>query len=124
MSTNKLIPVAYKAVKSDRHAHIEWLELNKDGVLHECAIMRRTPDGNVLFFKTSDLDSGDRQRLAGILADRNARNFELWDLMGQKTLLNGMNALAYFNQLVKVITPSGKIMDPRAGTVGIGTVKV
>ena len=116
--------VNYKSQKSREYPHIEWFELNSDGILHECAIMRRTPDGNVLYFKTNDLDDIDKRRLAGILSDRNAQSFELWDLMAQKTLGNGVNALAYFNQLVRMITPSGKVIDPRAGQMGgqVGTV--
>ncbi len=107
--------VTYKSQRSSEHSHVEWLELYGDGVLHECAVMRRDRHGNVLFFKTNDLDEIDRHRLAGILCDRNAQNFELWDLMAQRTLKNGVNALAYFSQLVKMIAPNGKIMEPRAG---------
>jgi len=114
--------ITYKVQKSREYPHIEWLELNADGILHECAIMRRDPVGNVLYFKTNDLDSIDKKRLAGILVDRNARNFELWDLMSQKTLGNGMNALTYFNQLVRMITPNGKTVDPRAGQMGTSGV--
>lgn len=115
--------VTYKVQKSREYPHIEWLELHSpDGIMHECAVMRRTPDGSVLFFKTNDLDEIDRRRLAGILADRNASSFELWDLMSQKTLGNGMNALAYFNQLVKLLTPNGKILDPKSGQMGSGSV--
>lgn len=110
--------VSYKVQKSPTHAHIEWLELYADGMLHECAIMKRDRLGNVLFFKTSDLDDIDRRRLGGILADRNSRSFELWDLMANKTLRNGVNALTYFNQLVRQITPNGKIVDPRSGQMG------
>ena len=110
--------VAYKSQKSKEYAHIEWLELHGDGILHECAIMNRDANGNVLFFKTNDLDEVDKRRLAGILMDRNSRNFALWDLMAQKTLGNGMNALAYFHQLVRQLTPSGKILDPRSGQIG------
>lgn len=109
------LQVAYKSQKSDQYAHIEWLELSGDGILHECAVMKRDGYGNVLFFKTNDLDDIDKRRLAGILVDRNARNFELWDLMANKTLGNGVNALTYFNQLVRQLTPSGKVLDPRQG---------
>lgn len=116
--------VTYKSQKSREYPHVEWLELHQDGILHECAIMRRTPDGSVLYFRTNDLDEIDRRRLAGILADRNAENFELWDLMSQKTLGNGMNALGYFNQLVKLLSPGGKVMDPKSGQIGTGTVNV
>ena len=110
--------VTYRREASPQYPHIEWLELYGDGTLHECAVMKRDVYGNVLFFKTNDLDEIDRRRLAGILMDRNARNFELWDLMANKTLGNGCNALTYFNQLVRQITPNGKLLDPRAGQMG------
>lgn len=115
------IQVSYRSDKSPTHPHIEWLELHMDGVLHECAVMRRDGGGNVLYFQINHLDEIDRRRLAGILADRNARQFALWDLMAQKTLGNGINALAYFHQSVKVLSPNGKILDPRSGQVGIAT---
>lgn len=114
--------VAYKHQTSAQFPHVEWLELNADGILYECAIMRRDQSGNVLFFKTNDLDEIDKRRLAGILTDRNARNFELWDLMAQKTLGNGMNALQYFHQLVRQLTPNGRVLDPRSGQMGTGAV--
>lgn len=121
-----MVEVTYKRESSREYPHIEWLELNNDGILHECAVMRRDPSGNVLFFKTNDLDEIDKRRLAGILMDRNSRSFELWDLMAQKTLGNGMNALSYFHQLVRQLTPNGRVLDPRAGQIGgqAGSVQV
>ena len=110
--------VAYRHETSREYPHVEWFELNSDGILHECAVMRRDGNGNVLFFKTNDLDEIDKRRLASILMDRNARNFELWDIMAQKTLGNGANALAYFHQLVRQLTPNGKVLDPRSGQMG------
>lgn len=119
------VQTTYKQRASSEYPHIEWLELHSDGVMHECAIMKRDRAGNVLFIRTNDLDEIDQRRLANILMDRNARGMELWDLMANKTLGNGMNALAYFNQLVKLITPNGKILDPKSGQIGVapsGTV--
>ena len=116
------VTVSYKSQKSPEYAHIEWLELNADGILHECAIMKRDGAGNVLFFKTNDLDEIDKRRLAGLLVDRNARQFELWDLMANRTLGNGVNALTYFNQLVRQLTPGGRVLDPRSGQMGTGAV--
>lgn len=113
--------ITYKREVSRQFPHIEWIELNADGILHEVAILKRDQLGNTLFFKTNDLDEIDKKRLAQLLADRNAPNFELWDLMAQKTLGNGVNALAYFHQLVRQLTPNGKILDPRAGQMG-GTI--
>lgn len=103
---------------SREYPHIAWIDLHQDGTLHECAILKQQQDGNILYFTVNSLDEIDRRRLAGILMDRNSTNFELWDLMAQKTLGNGVNALAYFHQLVKVLTPAGKTMDPRSGQVG------
>jgi hypothetical protein len=110
--------VSYQRQVSPDFHHVEWLELYGDGMLHECAIMKRTADGNVLYFRTADLDNIDKQRLAEILSNRNAAQLELWDLMQNITMRNGVNALTYFNQLVKLLTPSGKIVDPRAGQIG------
>ncbi len=110
--------VTYAHEKSKTYHHIEWIDLAGDGILHECAVMKRDPFGNILFFKTNDLDEIDKKRLAGILMDRNAGTFELYDLMAQKTLGNGMNSLAYFHQLVRQLCPNGKILDPRAGVMG------
>lgn len=119
------IETSYRHQPSQEYPHIEWIEVNSDGIMHECAVMKRDRAGNVLFIRTNDLDEIDKRRLAGILMDRNARNFELWDLMANKTLGNGMNALTYFNQLVKLLTPNGKVLDPKSGQIGVtasGTV--
>lgn len=117
--------VSYASRVSPTHPHVEWLELYGDGILHECAVMKRDALGNVLFFRINDLDNTDRNRLALILADRNARSMELWDLMSTRSLQNGVNSLEYFSQLVKQLTPNGKILDPRSGQVGVaGTVRV
>lgn len=115
--------VAYQNVPSREFPHLEWLELHGDSILHECAIMRRDALGNLLYFRVNDLDDIDKQRLVRILASRNARQVPLFDLMSNHTLGNGVNALVYFTQLVKQLTPGGKILDPRSGQVG-GTVRV
>lgn len=112
------VPVSYRIERSKEYNHIAWIELHDDGILHECAVLKQNPDGNILFFPVNNLDEIDRRRLSGILLDRNASNFELWDLMAQKTLGNGVNALAYFHQLVKVLAPNGKMLDPKSGQVG------
>jgi hypothetical protein len=102
--------------------HVEWIDLKGNGVMVECGVMKRDGFGNIYFIEIPSLDNIDKTRLARILANRNALNFELWDLMSQITLNNGVNALVYFHQLVKIITPDGVVMNPRAGTVGTGRV--
>jgi hypothetical protein len=61
----------------------------------------------------------DKQRLRNIVMNRNAGLYELWDLMSQITLGNGVNALLYFNQLVKVRTAGGATVPFGTGRVGV-----
>lgn len=96
--------------------HIFWIEL-QDGMLHECAVLKRDQVGSLYFIDVAKLDHIDKARLARILQHRNAANYELYDLMSQTTLNNGINGLTYFHQLVKVLSPSGKIYDPAAGVM-------
>jgi hypothetical protein len=98
--------------------HIKWVELSP-GRMTECAIMKQDQYGNLFYFEVGKLDQIDRKRLFRLITNRHASSMELWDLMSNHNLGNGMNALAYFHQLVKVITPDGIITDPRAGRIGL-----
>lgn len=104
-----------------KYRNLEWLEI-EGGVLTECAVMKRSADGHVWFFPIASMDIIDKQRLLNILRNRNAELYELWDLMSQITLGNGVNALTYFNQLVKVLTPAGQILPFGGGKYGTPTV--
>jgi len=104
------------------HPHTEWIDLKGNGVMIECAVLKEDGFGNTYFIEIPPLDGIDKNRLVRIVNSRSAPNFELWDLMSQVTLNNGINALEYFHQLVKVITPQGVIMNPRSGHIGTGAV--
>lgn len=99
--------------------HVEWVDLRGDGTLVEVAVVKRDHEGNTYFFELNKLDAIDRQRIFTIITKRVADRFELWDLLSQHTLGNGMNALTYFHQLVKILTPAGTVIDPKAGIVGV-----
>jgi hypothetical protein len=96
-------------------AHVEWIDLDGNGVLTECVIMKKFNNGDVAFFPTMGLDNIDRQRLVDILRNRNAPHYELWDLMSNITLGNAVNALEYFQQFTKRRTFSGQIVPFSAG---------
>ena len=106
-------------VRSGASPHIKWLELKKDGIMHECAIMKVDAHGNKYYFELGKIDRIDKQRMARLLQNRNADRMELWDLMSSTTLNNGVNALTYFHQLVKIISPDGVIYSPQGGVVGM-----
>ena len=105
-------------LKDSTAPHCKFVDLFNNGVMHECAIMKTDDVGNMYFFEVGALDRIDKSRLVRILSDRNVNNFELWDLMAQHTLNNGVNALEYFHQMVKVLTPNGQIISPRDGVKG------
>lgn len=101
-----------------RYPHVEWLDLYGDGTLHECAVVKRDGAGNTYFLRLRELDMVDKRRIFKVVTGRNANNFALWDLLYQTTLGNGMNALSYFHQYVRVKTPRGQIIAPSVGTIG------
>ena len=102
-------------IRQGSHPHIGWIDIQKNGVFVECAIMKRDKLGNVYYFPIKWLDEIDKLRLYNIITNRNARSFELWDLMSQITMNNGVNSLVYFHQLTRQMTPSGQILTPGIG---------
>lgn len=94
-----------------KYRFMEWLDIDGSGMVTECAIMKKTPAGDVFFFPLRSLDMVDLQRFKAIISHAEAGMYdELWRLLEQKTLGNGVNALVYFNQLVKQRTANGTIL--------------
>lgn len=106
----KLVPGSYP--------HTAWLDITNNGVLTEVVVMKEDQNGDVYFIPLKSLDNIDLQRIGRILANRNAKMFPLYELMAQTTLGNGMNALAYFQQLVKMRTASGQVVPASANLRG------
>ncbi len=100
--------------------HTQWIDLKNNGVLVECAVLKEDGFGNVYYIEVPSLDGIDKNRLTRIIATPRSAEIPLWETMGNSMLKNGMNALDYFHQLVKVITPEGVVMNPRIGSVGTG----
>lgn len=102
--------------------HTQWIDLKNNGVLIECAVLKEDGFGNVYYIEIPSLDGIDKNRLTRIIATPRSADIPLWETMGNSMLKNGMNALEYFHQLVKIITPEGVIMNPRIGTIGTGKI--
>lgn len=117
MNTTSKLPYAF--AWSPNMPHIAWADIHSNGVLTEIAVMGvDNRSGDLYFIPIVALDTIDRERLLKIISKRDAGRYELWDLMSSTTLKNGINALEYFNQLVKVRSVSGQIFTPNAGRVG------
>ena len=113
------------ATQKSKYPHIEWIDLQNNNILVECAVMKRDQLGNTYFVRLDAMDNIDKKRLFKIVTNRNAELYELWDLMSNVTLGNGVNALTYFHQLTKVVTPNGQVMPLSSSVIGVsGTRKV
>lgn len=100
------------------YPHSFWLDITNNGVLTEVVILKEDKNGDIYFIPLKSLDNIDLQRIGKILASRNAKMFPLYELMAQTTLGNGMNALLYFQQLVKMRTASGQVVPASANLRG------
>lgn len=99
------------------YQHVQYLDLFGNGILKEVVVVKEEVNGDKYFIETETLDMVDLERLRNILDKRESNLFPMWDLMGQTMLRNGMNALEYFHQLVRVKTAAGPIVQPgRSGT--------
>lgn len=106
--------------KHEVYPHIEWVDLDSNGVAVEIVVMKRdTGSGDLYYIKIIDMDEIDRNRLVHILQGRDAGRHELWDVLDNTTLANGENALDFFHQMVKVQTVGGVTMSPGVGRHGI-----
>lgn len=117
MSRSTALP--YQFGWSKTHPHIAWADLYNNGVLVEIAVVALDENnGDLYFIPVAALDTIDRERLVRIITKRDAHKYPLWDLLSSSVLKNGMNALEYFNQLVKVRSVSGQFFAPGAGKMG------
>lgn len=106
------------------HPHIYWIDLKNDGVFVQCAVMKIDELGNVYYIALNTLDEIDTARITKIVNNRNAAHFEMWDLMSNITLSNGINALEYFHQMVNTVTANGKLIKASAGAIGAASAGV
>ena len=105
---------------------IKNIDLQRNGVAVEVTLVKTVeagvdesgnPQYEIWFIRNDELDSIDRQRLLEVL-QKSARvnDFQpLYETLADVTLGNGVNALDYFHQYVKVLYPSGKIKRPKLG---------
>lgn len=95
--------------KSDFN-HIEYIDVNDDGVLEEVAVVKKWEDGSLSYILVPSLGAIDKGRLLKIISSAHSDKYELWELMSQIKLTNGMNALDFFHQnLIKLKRAKGAV---------------
>jgi hypothetical protein len=88
--------------------HIEYIDVDGDGVKEEIAIVKRSTDGTIHYINIAPLDPIDKARLKRIVTSQHADKYPLWELLAQTKLENGMNALDFFHSnLIKVKRGTG-----------------
>lgn len=98
---------------SRQFAHIAAVDLYGKQYATEVAVMAiDARNGDLYFIRLDHLDQIDIKRLRQIILARDSARYALWDLMSNKTLPNGMNALEFFQQFVMVRTAGGEILKP------------
>lgn len=98
------------ATRKSEFPHIEYIDVNDDGVLEEVAVVKRWEDGSLSYILIASLGAIDKARLLKIVTSGHAGKYELWDLMTQIKLSNGMNALDFFHQnLIKMKRAKGSV---------------
>lgn len=80
-----------------QYKHIEHIDVNDDGILEQVAVVKRWEDGSLSYIDISTLGDIDKGRLKAIITSQHADKYELWELMDQTTLSNGLNALGFFH---------------------------
>lgn len=97
--------------------HMEALPLDNDGTVTEVIVLKRYQNGDRIFIRVDDLDEEDRKRMRKFLSEQHAELFELWDLLCNRRIGNGMNALEYFHQLAKhFVAQTRTVRMPSAST--------
>ena len=96
-----------------KYPHIERLALDETGALKECLIVKKMDDGNIFLIPLEKLDSIDKKRILRLINTPNASRMEMWEVMSQTKLQNGMNALTYFHQMVlQKVGDTGLVIKP------------
>lgn len=104
---------------SRRVPHIAEADIEGNGVGVAIAVVAINPNNkDLLYIRLDRLDDIDLRRLTQILQTRDSARWPLFDLLLQKTLPNGQNAMEFFHQLVRVRTVTGITAGTPGQTAG------
>lgn len=102
--------------------HVYLFDINGDDRWREVAVVKVVKDqkGTVVEVRYIDialLDNIDKGRLKSLVTSVHANKYELWELMDMTITTNGLNALTYFHQLVKIVQGPGATNTTMGGSL-------
>ncbi len=109
--------------QESKYSHVYWADLNGAGIIQEVVVIAAAPNGTVWFIPVSCLDHIDRIRMFRLINDRTSNMLPLYEVMMHTRLNNGVNALEYFHQLTKMMTPNGLVTRVNTNIMGIQQIQ-
>ena len=98
--------------------HIYECDIDDSGLLRQIALLKKFKDGSICYIDVAPLHDIDKRRIKKIITSQHADKYELWELMSQSKLNNGMNALDFFHtNFAKVKRPLGAKASGPADTL-------
>jgi hypothetical protein len=77
--------------------HIFMCDIDDSGLLKEIALVKKFNDGSIYYIEVEGLHAIDKSRIKKIVSGPHADKYQLWQLMADAKLSNGMNALDFFH---------------------------
>jgi hypothetical protein len=98
--------------------HVFLIDWHDDGILREIIVVMEDNVGSIYGIEVNRLHPIDKGRLKKVITSIHADKYQLWQLLADSRLPNGMNALDFFHaNYVKVKRPRGSI-----GALSMGTM--
>lgn len=104
--------------QASKFSHVYWADIKGNGLIEEVVVIAHAPNGTVWFVPVNSLDHIDRARMFRLINDRTSTMLPLYEIMSHTRLNNGVNALEYFHQITKMMTPGGVITRVNSGYLG------
>jgi hypothetical protein len=100
--------------------HVFLIDWNDDGIMQEIAVVQELTDGTIRGIQIDKLHPIDKARLKKFVTSKHADKYELWQLLADGRLNNGMNALDFFHtNYIKVKRPKGAIVGGGLASVQV-----
>lgn len=109
--------------KPFENKHVKFMDVNNDGLLEEIAVVKQWDDGSFSYVLVTALSNLNKGRLKALVTSQHADKYQLWEIMSQSKLSNGLNALDFFhNNFVKIFRPQGSLATSMGG--GLATASI